>query len=449
MIFLRKAARSVKYKHKKFAGYDSKGRKRWRYYYDDPKGGGVKGGKEQEALSASISVGDMFKSGDGHIKVLMVASDGRVVYEDADGKKVNTTEEKLRSKLLSEHKGSIMDALEAGLLKRREILDAAKKHGTPKQIARAEKSLAEWSQSLRLPSPTKKTQTFADVAAFQGFTLVKQDLFVMDKPSTFNGQHHALYKTNGRHESHPDAYKDSPFSEITHGELQDAMASLRVQYEHSYVPPDKKRFGNLDAEQSLGYRRPRSEKAILQAVSLYTNGHTFETMLEIAKNPRNFDRKKFDETHKKKGIVGIGDVRIRPEGLESDDLRQSLELVKRLARTLQTEKRSLYRGIALPEEATTAFLQQIEEGESVDLRGVSSWSSDASVAEGFSQPPGQKNLNSIVFEVETEHGLQLDDLSRYPEEAETVLTGALRVQKIEHGADGIYRVRCAHINAEK
>ena len=116
MIVIEKAARSVKYKHKKFAGYDSKGRKRWRYYYDDPKGGGVKGGKEQEALSASVSVGDVFKSGDGHIKVLMVASDGRIVYEDADGKKVNTTEEKLRNKLLSEHKESIMDALEAGLV---------------------------------------------------------------------------------------------------------------------------------------------------------------------------------------------------------------------------------------------------------------------------------------------------------------------------------------------
>lgn len=448
-----KAARSVKYKHKKFAGYDSKGRKRWRYFYDDPKGGGVKGGKEQEALSASVSVGDVFKSGDGHIKVLMVASDGRITYEDADGQKVNTTEEKLRNKLLSEHKESIMDALESGLMKRQQILDAAKKHGTPKQIERAEKLMAEWSLHLHLRSPSplvKKPASFSDVAKSRGFTPVdgQSGLYVMGGDAMFGGRMQALYKTEGFHESHPDAYKDVPFSQITHEELRDALASLRVQHANSHEPPDNKRFANLQAEADLGYKRPRAEKALLQAISLYTNGHTFETMLQLQKDPQSFDRKKFNEDHKKKGVIGVGDLRIPPESLGPDDLRESLALVKRLAGTLKTEKRPLYRGIALPEDAATAFLQQMEIGQSVDLRGISSWSSDASTAEDFSRPPGKKNLNSFVFEVETEHGLQLDDLSRHPEEAETVLTGSLRVDRVEQGADGIYRVRCTHVNAE-
>lgn len=146
---IEKAARSVKYKHRKFGGYDSKGRKRWIYYYDDPKKNKAKNRSELHFLADYLQVGDTFKSGNNHISV--VGFEGsRVLYKDVDGSKKSVDGELFQTRLINEHQSSIEAEIANGYKKRKAVSDAAEKYGSEKQKARAKALVNEWLDAHNL-----------------------------------------------------------------------------------------------------------------------------------------------------------------------------------------------------------------------------------------------------------------------------------------------------------
>ena len=382
---IEKAARSVKYKHKKFAGYDSKGRKRWRYFYDDPKGGGVKGGKEQEALNASVSVGDVFKSGDGHIKVLMVASDGRIVYEEADGKKVNTTEEKLRNKLLSEHKDSIMDALEAGLLKRQQILDAAKKHGTPKQIERAEKLMAEWNQRLgsAAPKPQKEAKPQKETKPKEE-TKPKAEKPVKPKEEVKPKAETAAKEKAVEQAMQPPIVQEKPLTLLSPADLSDLNFEARKRLR--YVSPD-----------GLSRSQQSAVEAMLEDFS--TN------LLEMHRKRASADEIRAYAS-KKEAEIAEEFKEMAKEVASKEALVTANQAVRRIARQIEQYKKPLFSRLmfrALKEMAATHIKDNPKNEKALKERFLEAFDNDeALVSAIFDSDP--LSVERLMFEKQEKAG---------------------------------------------
>jgi len=145
-MWIEKAARAVKYKHRKFGGYDSKGKKRWIYYYDDPSKNKGAAKSELHAIKGRMSVGDSFSYEGGRIEITGIEGN-RSKYKDADGNAHSMNTELLQMRLTDEHKASIEAAIVDGYKKRKAVSDAANKHGSEKQKARAKALLDGWLDS--------------------------------------------------------------------------------------------------------------------------------------------------------------------------------------------------------------------------------------------------------------------------------------------------------------
>lgn len=150
---------------------------RWRYVY--PSKGSRHGddhhvsahkaiGKDEEIhAGASFSAG----VGKGHLVVESV-KDGKVSFhhDDVDGK---GTKGRIETVSLGEFKQRLKDAhadahkahAEAGLERRKELLEKAKKHGTEKHVSRAKKEVDRWQDKHKEHLPQASQKSHAETQA--------------------------------------------------------------------------------------------------------------------------------------------------------------------------------------------------------------------------------------------------------------------------------------------
>jgi hypothetical protein len=88
----------------------------------------------------------------------------------------------------------------------------------------------------------------------------------------------------------------------------------------------------------------------------------------------------------------------------------------------------------------------LREGEVVDLRGVSSFSTSKKEAVEFSESANGRDVR-MVFEVVAKKGVTLGAVSAFPEEEETLLGGKLKLGKpVKKG--GVFYVKAEHLTEE-
>lgn len=142
---------------------------RWVYVYPEKKGGKGRhdaGAKvSAKAFDGGFSVGDSFSAGAGkghwHVKEI---KDGQVSYkDDTTGEVKSLSVGDFKKTLLDAHKDAIQAHVSDGLKQREAVLEAAKKYGSDKQKARAEKLLGDWKKQHKEYLP-KETESKSETA---------------------------------------------------------------------------------------------------------------------------------------------------------------------------------------------------------------------------------------------------------------------------------------------
>lgn len=152
------------YGHKYLSRYrDQRGK--WRYVYAQSRTGKGSASRHDSSakvdaskLTEGLEIGSSFSAGagQGHWHVQGIR-DGKVTYKDDETGFVNILPvADFKKRITDAHKGMIEAHAQDGLRMRETILEAAKKHGSDKQVARAEKLLAEWKQKHKDHIPTSK-----------------------------------------------------------------------------------------------------------------------------------------------------------------------------------------------------------------------------------------------------------------------------------------------------
>jgi hypothetical protein len=93
---------------------------------------------------------------------------------------------------------------------------------------------------------------------------------------------------------------------------------------------------------------------------------------------------------------------------------------------------TVYRGVYLPTDVVSGY----HIGETIDMKGPSSWSSEKSVAEKFSKAPSYKSGTSVVYSVPTaKKGTSIKHLSNMPFEDEVLVSSLAqyRIKDIKKG----------------
>lgn len=91
----------------------------------------------------------------------------------------------------------------------------------------------------------------------------------------------------------------------------------------------------------------------------------------------------------------------------------------------------IYRGIHLDNETFAEWSKGLQKGATIDMKGVSSWSSRKTVAESFAKG-GAPNTQSIIFKVKsTKHAAPVQHLSHYGKGEAEVLAPSFAKYKIK------------------
>lgn len=145
---------------------------RWVYVYPDKKTGKGRhdaGAKvSAKAFNGDFSVGDSFSAGAGkghwHVEEI---KDGQVSYkDDTTGEIKSLSVGDFKKTLIDAHKDAIQTHVSDGLKQREAVLEAAKKYGSDKQKARAEKLLGDWKKQHKeyLPKEAESKSEAAEAA---------------------------------------------------------------------------------------------------------------------------------------------------------------------------------------------------------------------------------------------------------------------------------------------
>lgn len=84
----------------------------------------------------------------------------------------------------------------------------------------------------------------------------------------------------------------------------------------------------------------------------------------------------------------------------------------------------IYRGMKFNGKKGSEFVSQLQEGATMDMRGISSWSSDYNVANYFANKFDTDYR--ILFKVKNKTGVGIKHLSSFPKESEVLQSGKTR-----------------------
>lgn len=182
----------------------------------------------------------------------------------------------------------------------------------------------------------------------------------------------------------------------------------------------------------------KSELAVLSSISLFSNGDISSVLdpAKFKKSPRRVVGPLFEDASR----------------LSVDPSRKAYQEANKVCLHLAAspvKKGSVpdqHRGMFLSAD----MLQKLETvGESFPLRPITSFSSDKEVATEFAQQVHSKtkddSLLPVVFTMKSnaiQRGTDISKLSYYPDEAEFLTSGSLRVLSARRGADGVMYIDC-------
>lgn len=90
----------------------------------------------------------------------------------------------------------------------------------------------------------------------------------------------------------------------------------------------------------------------------------------------------------------------------------------------------LYRGVGL----RSAQIAALQPGATIDMQGLSSWSSDSSVADGFAKRHGSGRIKRVVFEVNKgDTATSISHLSQSVSEDEVLFSGTTKFEVVSTG----------------
>ena len=81
----------------------------------------------------------------------------------------------------------------------------------------------------------------------------------------------------------------------------------------------------------------------------------------------------------------------------------------------------IYRGMVLRGENGNAFISQLKDGAEIDMKGISSWSSDVKVAKKFASLSGFESR--VILKSKNKSGVGIKHISKYASENEVIHSG--------------------------
>lgn len=105
---------------------------------------------------------------------------------------------------------------------------------------------------------------------------------------------------------------------------------------------------------------------------------------------------------------------------DSPAYQKAMAIESFIAQSPNWEGGELYRGVHLP----SASVRHLKEGSRIDMKGMSSWTSDPKIGEKFSKA-NMKGESSVLFKVSgTKQGASVTHLSRFgKKESEVIISG--------------------------
>ena len=201
------------------------------------------------------------------------------------------------------------------------------------------------------------------------------------------------------------AYEENP-PEETRGHVEYSDVERSNAKFHNESPDNYNRA--LQVIRDTGYDEVQAA-AVVDAVNRFTNG--YETGIREAQEQSDADADSL-----------TGEERFCLE--RANTLEQYIEDAPKY-------EGAIYRGIALDDDAYDSLLKQIENGEELDQKGLSSWTSEKSVAEEFcdgnySESGGTVNEVLFVNTGGTKQGVSVKHISRYDHENEVMVSSKSR-----------------------
>lgn len=80
----------------------------------------------------------------------------------------------------------------------------------------------------------------------------------------------------------------------------------------------------------------------------------------------------------------------------------------------------VYRGLSVDEEVALNIIKKLKQGKTMDMQGISSWSSDKKVSLDFSNESDKDKNVCIVFNLDNKSGVSIKELSEFESESEVL-----------------------------
>lgn len=81
---------------------------------------------------------------------------------------------------------------------------------------------------------------------------------------------------------------------------------------------------------------------------------------------------------------------------------------------------AIYRGLSLTEKDASEIIQNLKKGKTMDMQGISSWSSNRNVSIRFADTKDKEKEICLLFNVENKSGTSIRELSEFPIEDEVL-----------------------------
>lgn len=81
---------------------------------------------------------------------------------------------------------------------------------------------------------------------------------------------------------------------------------------------------------------------------------------------------------------------------------------------------TIYRGLSLTEDDASEIIQNLKKGKTMDMQGVSSWSSNRNISISFADTKDKEKEICLLFNVENKSGTSIRELSEFPIEDEVL-----------------------------
>ena len=116
---------------------------------------------------------------------------------------------------------------------------------------------------------------------------------------------------------------------------------------------------------------------------------------------------------------------------------EKAKLIDKALKKARVFNDKIYRGIHLSTEGYEEWAKQLKKGSTIDMKGISSWSSKKSVAESFAHK-GTTSGQSVIFTVsQTKHAVPVQHLSHFGKsEAEVLAPSSVKYKVSSHTTKG-------------